>query len=473
MARATVFYADATEKGEPSNADCNVWCVGQESAAPGNELRGKSVLPAKKSLHWLRSNLWVLPLTFTHIWLSAGHSLLQPFFPPLAASKGIPAWKYGFTFSTFKIAVAIGSVISERLIAWTSAKTVYFIGLTGFFLACIGLSLLYWCPTAKTLFGGSIVAAALAGFMEGLYVVTLYGTCTTAFSYNTGIIIATIDSMFGVGCMLGSVIGGALIDLWAYPLPFYVFGALLMSMMPYFIAKGTAPEVQKTDPLSSKDAEVPFSYYRLLINPRFMINMGSLTLTFVMFGFNEPTLEPYISQFNLSSTEVGAIFMASFGSYSLGAISAGLFCHLKRATFFEFIAVILSAVSYFIVGPAPFLPYDPALWLIYLSQVCVGFSCAVLFTCPYYSAYNVALECGYPETIRTSAFVSSCVFPFQMVGAIVAPPFAGYIVETVGFRNGSMVMFGILLLWSPFTFGLWMNAVCKKMKKQVVWAGGI
>ncbi|XP_077487366.1 MFS-type transporter SLC18B1-like isoform X1 [Amblyomma americanum] len=456
------------ETGHPCKADGGPCSVAKESAiVSGSELRRESVLSVKESWHWLRSNLWVLPLTFTHIWMSAGHSLLQPFFPPLAAAKGIPAWKYGFTFSAIKVSMVFGSIMSEKLIAWTSSKAVYFFGLIGFFLACMSFSLLYWCPTADTLLGGSIAAALFSGFVEGVYLVTLYGTCTSTFLHNTGIIIAIMDCMFGLGSMLGSVIGGALIDLWAFPLPYYVIGALFMSMVPYFIVKGTAPQVRTTGPVSSEDAKVTFSYYRLLINPRFMINMGCLTLTFVMFGFNEPTLEPYVRQFNLSSTGVGTIFMATFASYSVGAIVAGVFCQFKQDAFFEFVGASLATISYLVVGPAPFLPYEPALWLIYLSQVCVGFSCAVLFTCPYYNAYNVALECGYPGTIKTSAFVSSCIFMFQMIGAIITPPLAGYVVEAVGFRNGSMVMFAILLSWLPFTFGLWMDAVRRNKKTPV------
>ncbi|XP_077487369.1 uncharacterized protein LOC144098527 isoform X3 [Amblyomma americanum] len=372
------------ETGHPCKADGGPCSVAKESAiVSGSELRRESVLSVKESWHWLRSNLWVLPLTFTHIWMSAGHSLLQPFFPPLAAAKGIPAWKYGFTFSAIKVSMVFGSIMSEKLIAWTSSKAVYFFGLIGFFLACMSFSLLYWCPTADTLLGGSIAAALFSGFVEGVYLVTLYGTCTSTFLHNTGIIIAIMDCMFGLGSMLGSVIGGALID------------------------------------------------------------------------------------FNLSSTGVGTIFMATFASYSVGAIVAGVFCQFKQDAFFEFVGASLATISYLVVGPAPFLPYEPALWLIYLSQVCVGFSCAVLFTCPYYNAYNVALECGYPGTIKTSAFVSSCIFMFQMIGAIITPPLAGYVVEAVGFRNGSMVMFAILLSWLPFTFGLWMDAVRRNKKTPV------
>ncbi|XP_037520289.1 uncharacterized protein LOC119396955 isoform X3 [Rhipicephalus sanguineus] len=269
--------------------------------------RRQSMLSVKDSWHWLRSNLWALPLMHTHIWLSAGQSLLQPFFPPLASTKAIPAWKYGFTFSSFKAFIAIGSFTSQSLIAWTSPKFVYLLGLTGFFLACASFALLYWCPNAESLLGGSIAAASLGGFMEGVYIVTLYAMCTDTFLHNKGVIIAIMDGMYGLGCMLGSVVGGALIDLWAFPLPYFVCGILLMGAMPYFIAKGTAPPIQRTDTSLSTKSELQSSYYRLLANPRFMINMGSVSLTFVMLGFYEPTLEPYVRQSSLANLPLSGL----------------------------------------------------------------------------------------------------------------------------------------------------------------------
>uniref|UniRef100_A0A224ZB41 Vesicular amine transporter n=1 Tax=Rhipicephalus zambeziensis TaxID=60191 RepID=A0A224ZB41_9ACAR len=140
--------------------------------------------------------------------------------------------------------------------------------------------------------------------MEGVYIVTLYAMCTDTFLHNKGVIIAMMDGMYGMGCMLGSVVGGALIDLWAFPLPYFVCGILLMGAMPYFMAKGTTPQIQRTDTCLSTKSELQSSYYRLLANPRFMINMGSVSLTFVMLGFYEPTLEPYVRQSSLANLPV-------------------------------------------------------------------------------------------------------------------------------------------------------------------------
>uniref|UniRef100_A0A0K8RCQ9 Uncharacterized protein n=1 Tax=Ixodes ricinus TaxID=34613 RepID=A0A0K8RCQ9_IXORI len=67
-------------------------------------------LASKKSSQWLKVKAltWVIPVVYTHFWLAAVTSLLAPYFPPLASSRGVPAWKYGFGFSAFKLSMLPG-----------------------------------------------------------------------------------------------------------------------------------------------------------------------------------------------------------------------------------------------------------------------------------------------------------------------------------------------------------------------------
>lgn len=42
-------------------------------------------MPTKSVLTVIRQSRWMLPLVYTHIWLSAAFSLMQPYFPPLVS----------------------------------------------------------------------------------------------------------------------------------------------------------------------------------------------------------------------------------------------------------------------------------------------------------------------------------------------------------------------------------------------------
>ncbi|XP_064473414.1 MFS-type transporter SLC18B1-like [Ornithodoros turicata] len=408
-----------------------------------------------------RRKAWLLPLIHTQFWYAACFSLLAPYFPPLAESKGLSASKYGFVFSSLKATMLIGSIVTERLMVYMKPSTVYLIAQGGYFLCALAFGALYWSPGGDILLGLAITAAMFGGFLGVMYGVCMYSIVIERFTGNSGIIIASMECLWGIGNMTGAILGGALIDEWDYPLPFFVIACIMMLSFPVIAKRGPIPKAHRrviTDDISSGQAK----YYKAFCDPVFLVAMVTVMLSWVIFGFNEPTLEPYLRQFNLTSTETGSVFMVQYGSYCLGALPVGILCNRHWDEFFMFVGQSLTAIAYLILGPAPFLPISPSLWMIYLSQVFTGVGMSCQFVCSYTIAHKRLLKKGYPDTIRTSGFVSSCLFTFLVFGAITTPPLAGFLVERLGYRMGTMPLFAILALWSGVTFVLWLSTLCSK-----------
>ncbi|XP_040062574.2 uncharacterized protein LOC120837355 [Ixodes scapularis] len=189
------------------------------------------------------------------------------------------------------------------------------------------------------------------------------------------------------------------------------------------------------------------SYYKLLVDPLFMIDIVSIMLSWIIMGFNEPTMEPHLAEFNINSAQIGVIFMVQYASYTVGSVCSAVFCSLKMEAGFGLTGHLLAILAYILLGPAPFIPYEPTLWMAYIAQVFIGIGTAAQFACHYCHAIKVAIDRGYPDTARTVGFVSGVVFSFIVTGAIVTSPIAGYLVETFGFRKGSMALLGVLVLW--------------------------
>ncbi|XP_064473408.1 MFS-type transporter SLC18B1-like [Ornithodoros turicata] len=416
--------------------------------------------PPKSLLTRVRRKVWLLPVVHTHFWFSACTALLAPYFPPLAASKGLSAWKYGFVFSTFKTAMLLGSMATERLMVYIAPSRVYLSGQVGFFTFVVVFGVFYWVPGGDVFLGLAIPVAFFGGFVSGMYAVSMYSLVTERFTGNTGLIIALMEVSWGGGNLAGSILGGVLIDVWQYPLPFFVIGTILMLSAPVIAIRGPIPEEhRRAVPESASTEDV--KYHKALCDPVFLIAMVTVMLSWVIMSFNEPTLEPYLQQFNLSSTGVGTFYTVQFAGYSVGALPSGILCSIYNVDeFLMFLAMCLTALAYLIQGPAPFLPGPPTLWMIYLSQVFTGMGMAAQFVCSYSYALKRLKKKGYPDTIRTSGFVSSCVFTSLVFGAITTPPIAGYLVEKLGYRMGTMPLFGILVLWSCVTFLLWMDSLC-------------
>ncbi|KAH7938079.1 hypothetical protein HPB49_019685 [Dermacentor silvarum] len=405
-----------SSRGEESQPDEEDAATGLEKDLRGgeNRLRDTSLLSR------LRQYIWLVPLIHTHFWVSAAFSLMQPYYPRLAAKAGLEAWKYGFVFSTFKLTMLLGSISTERLMILSTPLKCYLCGQVGFFLYNVMFGSLYWSPGGTVFLALSLVAVIFGGFVQTVYLVSAYSVVTSELHQSSGVIIAIMEFMFGCGNMAGSVLGGTLIDLWEYPLPFFVLGTIIILSIPWIIKHKKVPNKHPEASAPPEEALMQDQgsqkkLYRLLWDPLFMVNMVTLMLSWVIMGFNEPTLEPYLRQFNLSSTRLGVLYMVQFASYTVGAAFAGLFCYVKMAAFFAFAGQLMTAFAYLILGPAPFVQQDP--------------------------------KRGYPDDIRTTGFVSTVVVTFLVIGAITTPPIAGYLVEKFSYRPGSMFLFGILLFW--------------------------
>uniref|UniRef100_A0A224Z0G0 Protein containing MFS 1 domain n=1 Tax=Rhipicephalus zambeziensis TaxID=60191 RepID=A0A224Z0G0_9ACAR len=316
------FFIDPSDEGKKEIENCS---------ADDNTEKEASVA-SKGVLAVIRQSRWMLPLIYTHIWMSASFSIMQPYFPPLAAAAGLEAWKYGFFFSATKIAMLLGSVLNERLMTIASPRKCYLSGQIGFLLFTILLGLMYWSPGGNIFLGLCLVLALIGGFFSTVYVVSAYTVVTAEFPVHTGLIISTMEFLWGSGSMIGCGISGLLIDAWAYPLPFFVLALLASFSLPWTTRSQRIPDkpLKEVQPRpSSESAENQKNLFRLLIDPVFVVDMVTVMLSWIIMGFNEPTLEPHLRQFGIDTTELGVIFMVQFASYTVAALVLGILCQLK------------------------------------------------------------------------------------------------------------------------------------------------
>lgn len=418
---------------------------------------------SSKTAFWkaVRQRAWIVPVVYTHFWVASAVALLAPYFPPLAASRSIPAWQYGFVFSAMKISMLPGSIVAQKLIEHVSPKAGYLGGQGCIFVFSICFGALYWIQSGQLLLVLAMVCSILGGCMYTTYSVSLYTLLTARFKDDGGLLIGTMECLWGIGTVLGSLIGGALIDLWEFPLPFFVIGGLLILSFPAMAIinprstklAGQVNQERQNHPGEDK------KYYKLMLDPMFLVNLFTVMLSWTVVSFNEPTLEPHLRQFNMSHTQIGTVFTVQYTGYSIGALIGGASSKMKAEKFFAFFGMLLCTLGYLILGPAPFIPITTNLVFIYLSQVFIGMGMAIMFVSPYMHALRDVVErAGYPPTIKTNAVVSSATYQFMVFGAVITSPLAGYLVEVFGYKNGSMFLFGVLAFWTVVTFMVWLKS---------------
>uniref|UniRef100_A0A6M2CX54 Putative vesicular amine transporter n=1 Tax=Rhipicephalus microplus TaxID=6941 RepID=A0A6M2CX54_RHIMP len=414
--------------------------------------------PAVRStsfLHRHRKKISLLPMMHTQFWVAAAYALLAPLFPALAVSRGLEAWEYGFVFSLGKITTLIGSSWAKKLIQQTSPKFVFLIGQVGYFLANAVYGSLYWIPGKYTMLSIALFGGALGGLSESLYCVSSYATATVVLADHLGFAVAGMQVLWGSGGATGAILGGAIADVWGYPASFFVMSSVFMLSSP-FIATSRIFRRDRKPPVGNGRingeiavVETDMKHYWLLRDPTFISYLVNLFLDGLIFGFIEPTLEPYLDQFDHSSSGVGSVFSVYSVTFCIASAVCGFICHCKAETRCLPLVHLFNILGFLLIGPAPFLPFEPHMNFIYVSQALLGAGVASLHALSYSSAIKRAIAKGYKEDIDTSSFVCGAIFASFVVGATLSPPISGYVVEALGFRVGSMILFGVLVAWMP------------------------
>ncbi|XP_037518447.2 uncharacterized protein LOC119395534 [Rhipicephalus sanguineus] len=135
-----------------------------------------------------------------------------------------------------------------------------------------------------------------------MYLVGMFTVVTTRFDQNSGIFIGFLEFLWGAGNMAGSYIGGYLIDAWNYPLPFFVVGVIAVAALP-IIAK-LRQQLENNSESKEPDlteAEASINYLWLIADPIFFADMVTLTMVWIILGFNEPTLEPSLTKLYIAA----------------------------------------------------------------------------------------------------------------------------------------------------------------------------
>jgi MFS family permease len=92
-----------------------------------------------------------------------------------------------------------------------------------------------WLPPMEAIFFATYFLNGLVGSLAETACLILV---SAKFQNNSGAVMASVNTVCTVGCMLGPVVGGVLYslpkdDVWAFRLPFIVCGAIPLAMLPF------------------------------------------------------------------------------------------------------------------------------------------------------------------------------------------------------------------------------------------------
>ncbi|XP_029831388.1 MFS-type transporter SLC18B1 [Ixodes scapularis] len=377
-------------------------------------------------------------------------SLQAPFFPKKAEEKGATPTEYGLIFSAFYFTIFLIAPVYGKLIALVTPKTMLNGGfiLSSVCVICFGFIDLV--PAGRTFVALAFVIRITEGFGAAAYITASSTIIMSEFPKNIGLVLSSLKTSFSVGMIVGPTVGGFLYDLGGYTTPFVVCGGLGLSstLVTLFIIPKTV------DKMSSG----PTNLRHFWSGPMVYLYGLAIFGSYACAGFNTATMEPHLRQFHLSTTILGLVFMIP-GLFNCAVVPVwGKLCDWKVNTkLLTSIGALFVLLYLLLVGPAPFMPFDTKLWLVILSMAFFGVGIGGASICAFMATLQYTLSRGFQPSIATNGLISSMFTLSQSIGSFTGPALGGMLLQHVGYKWGTMVLFSFEAVVASVLIGFYIR----------------
>ncbi|XP_012263079.1 MFS-type transporter SLC18B1-like isoform X2 [Athalia rosae] len=385
-----------------------------------------------------RQKLALLTLSIVDFVSFCSMSIMAPFFPKEAEVKGMPESISGLVFSFYAMMMFLSAPIFGIILPRIGAKFLFISGLMvagvcnvlfGFVDAIVDYkTFVIFCFIIRGLEALGASAFSTAGY---IFVVDI-------FPDNVGAVLGILETFVGLGMSTGPAIGGLLYSIGGFGLPFYVLGGILVAIAPINFCL-----------IPSADNSIrPIrrgSRFKLLKLPAVLVIGSVVVIASSTWSFLDPTLEPHLRQYSLSTKQVGLVFLLFSALYGICSPFWGWLADKTNSHWSMMTAgLLLSSVGLAVLGPTSLVSFLPNIFWMNIVALCVlGVSVSLTLLPSFQSILANAIRGGCADELSTYSIVAgfwSCAYS---LGEVIGPSLGGFISEQYGFQVCSTVMAGL------------------------------
>ncbi|XP_041763407.1 MFS-type transporter SLC18B1-like [Anopheles merus] len=369
-------------------------------------------------------------------------SLQAPFFPNEAESKGATATEYGLVFGIFELVVFIISPLYGQYINRIGPKVLFNSGIFTTGTSAILFGLLDRVPGHVPFITLAFVIRIVEALGNAAFLTASFAIIAKEFPNNVATTFASLETCFGLGLIVGPMVGGALYTVGGYYLPFVVLGSAL-----FVTAILTLCILPKHPNEQQPNREKSASLLAVLKIPGVVVCALAISATSASIGFLSATMEPHLRQFDLSPILLGVVFVINGGVYALTAPIWGWgvdkFLNPKVVST---VGCFLVVGGFCMVGPASFIPLETNLTYVIIGLVLHGLGIAAVLVSSFTDALNISIKKGLPDSIETYGMISGLWTSTFAFGAFVGPSVSGLLFDAIGFRASTVFIIGLQLV---------------------------
>jgi len=264
-----------------------------------------------------------------------------------------------------------------------------------------------------------------------------------------------METIYGVGMLIGPFLGGILYDLQGFLLPFAICGSgLLICAIIFIVLECFATPAPEEDLIGQSESRDPSSqenttYWQLIKMPGILLSCYLLIIAQLSMSWYLPSLEPFLEEhYQLGTTLVGVMFMTDGLSYAVFSPIGGLILDKTRNKHIHllFASALGAMVGFSLLGPAPFLNLPKSIYIVGAGMIIQGGSVAITFIATLIYTLKISVANGASDTEQTKGMVTSVWFMSQNLAMYMGTSLGGAAYDALGFENSTLIVITLQLV---------------------------
>ena len=381
------------------------------------------------------------------------YSLLGPFYPVEAEKRGVTPTQYGFVFGIMELILFIFCPLFGNYLGVLGAK---FVNCCGIFVLGVTVCLfgmLEIVRESSVFLSLSFAIRIVQALGAAAALTSCYCIAANEFQNEISFAFSLMLFSYGIGQIVGPFIGSILYEVGGFLLPFVVVGCL--TVIDCILACIFLPSQEKVNcPTSLR------MMASLLTKPQILIGCFEVIVSAFGWGFYQATLEPHVQSLNLTSYQIGALFVIIGSSYTVTTPIVGKICDRLNPYLIGASATLTTAIAFAMVGPAPFISLKISFTTVSVSLFFYGIGLAAMDVASFSALQKDILALGFPDDISTYGLVSGFWNSLFALGLFIGPSAAGILYDLIGFSWASLTVIGFnLILFSGLCILLCKNII--------------
>lgn len=459
--------------------------------------------------------LVLITMIMCNLFANICYSVVVPFLPLEFEDFGLDTSIYGYIFGVYAGAGMISSLAVGKLLTSVGRRIILITGMLLLGLSMVAFGFIHFCPNTLVLTIVCLILRSVEGIAASMIVTTWYSIVAITYRANQLRYLGFLESTWGIGMMIGPLIGSILYDFFGFNITFYILGSVFVIISPFLywiiptyvdkqdsmsfsesfnqeenshlaLLGDTQDENQnkednvefdmnvssnstnnlnvlKDPSMSSSKNNIsnvklphkrkPVSYLEIFSGRIFIITSIAAFFSCFEYCYMEAILSLRLEDFNLTPIEIGLFFWIYGVMDAFVSLIITVFSDRFDNRMLIAVGMLLAGGANLLVGPSPFLPNSLILMCFgqFFKGMFANFYCITSMSVLIDDAWE-----RFPKRKNEVTDIASGVFTCMLdIGETIGPIYGSIVYSYVGFRWCADSIAYFLLAYSLLYLFVW------------------